>query len=70
MNTDTITETFADEIAELAAIETKVLTGYTLADAIREGATVTDQARGWGANGQACALTAAALAAKARGYAG
>lgn len=68
--TNTITETYADEIAELAAIETKVLTGYTLADAIREGASVTSQAHGtFGSTGRACALTAAALAAQARGYA-
>jgi hypothetical protein len=67
--TNTITEIFTDQIAELAAIETKVLTGYTLADAIREGASVTDQAYNkFGSNGEACALTAAAIAAKARGY--
>lgn len=65
----TITEVFPDQIAELAAIETKVLTGYTLADAIREGASVTNQAHGtFGSEGKACALTAAALAATARGY--
>lgn len=40
---------------------------YSLADAVREGATVTTQTTGWG-NGRetACALTAAALAARAR----
>lgn len=68
--TEKFNETFTKEIAELAAIETKVLTGYTLADAIREGASVTNQAHGkFGSNGEACALTAACLAAKARGYA-
>jgi hypothetical protein len=68
--TNTITETFAEEIAMLAAIEEKVVTGYTLADAIREGASVTDKAEcSYGSEGRACALTAAALAAQARGYA-
>jgi hypothetical protein len=66
---DTITEIFADQIATLAAIETEVLTGYTLADAIREGSSVTDQATAsFGKAGRACALTAAAIAAQARGY--
>lgn len=41
---------------------------YTLADAIREGAQFTEQAHGWGDGDKACALHAAALAAKARGY--
>jgi hypothetical protein len=67
--TNTVTEIYPDQIAELAAIETVVLTGYTLADAIREGASVTAQARNkFGTTGEACALTAAAIAAKARGY--
>lgn len=67
---NTIDTVFAEEIAALAEIETKVLTGYTLADAMREGASVTEQAIGsFGSKGRSCALTAAALAAKARGYA-
>lgn len=46
-----------------------VMTGYTLADAIREGASVTKQAvGGWGDGYSACALTGAVIAAKARGY--
>lgn len=65
-NTDTRTE--GDIITELQAKELEVLTRYTLADAIREGASVTDQAHGWGSGGDACALSAARLAAKARGY--
>lgn len=52
----------------LGEIELGVLTKYTLADAIREGCKVTEQARGWGSGGQACALSAAVIAAKARGY--
>lgn len=55
--------------AALAEIEEKVVTGYTLADAIREGAGVTDQARGtWIRGEQSCALGAGWIAAKARGY--
>lgn len=44
------------------------MTSYTLADAIREGSSVTTQAYNWGNGETACALTAAAIAAKARGY--
>lgn len=54
---------------ELGSIEMDVLTNYTLADAIREGSTVTDQAYNWGNGMNACALTAGYLAARARGYA-
>jgi hypothetical protein len=53
----------------LAAVELDVLTSYTLADAIREGSSVTDQKRlGWVDQSSACALGAGFLAAKARGY--
>lgn len=52
----------------LADIELDVLTSYTLADAIREGCKATSQANGWGDGETACALTAATLAAKARGF--
>jgi len=41
---------------------------YRLSDAIREGSAVTKQASGWGSGETACALSAAALALKARGY--
>jgi hypothetical protein len=54
--------------AELGEIEMDVLTSYTLADAIREGSTVTTQAYNWGDGETACALTATVVAAKARGY--
>ncbi len=52
----------------LGDIENNVTTKYTLADAIREGASVTRQAYNWG-DGQetACALSAAAISARARG---
>jgi hypothetical protein len=55
--------------SDLANIELDVTTSYTLADAIREGATVTDQAKGeWGTGPDACALSAGLIAATARGY--
>lgn len=47
----------------------RVLTGYTLADAIREGCGVTEKSEGaWGNEGNACALSTAFIAARARGY--
>lgn len=54
----------------LGEIELGVLTeGYTLAQAMREGCQVSSQlTSGWIRNGQACALGAAFLGAKARGY--
>lgn len=53
--------------AELGEIELRTME-YTLADAIREGSTVSKQAYNWGNGESACALTAAVIAAKARGY--
>lgn len=54
---------------ELGEIELEVTTGYTLADAIREGCTVTEQMIGdFGSGQKACALSAAYIAAQARGY--
>jgi hypothetical protein len=47
----------------------EVATNYTLADAIREGATVSGQAYSWtDKEGNMCAMSAAVVAAKARGY--
>lgn len=55
--------------AELAEIELDVIGSYTLADAIREGSSVTEQTVGWGDGCEnACAMTAAVLSAKSRGY--
>lgn len=69
---DTLTREFAPALSEmeteLAKIEERVVTGYTLADAMREGSTVTNQAMNWGGQKEACALSAAAIAATARGY--
>lgn len=58
----------AETMAMLGETEMKVVTGYTLADAIREGSTVSEQSYNWGDGETACALTAAALAARARGF--
>lgn len=49
----------AAELAESIDIEFE---GYSLADAIREGSTVSEQAYGWGTD-KACALHAAAISA-------
>lgn len=57
-----------DEIAEQAANLDDSFGSYTLADAIREGSQFTEQAYAWGSGEQACALHAAALASKARGW--
>jgi len=53
---------------DLGGIEMNVIGNYTLADAMREGSTVTDQAVGWGTGDNACALSSAFISAKARGY--
>lgn len=52
----------ATEVADIKRMN------YTLADAIREGSSVTDKADGWGDGDKACALHAAVIAAQARGY--
>jgi hypothetical protein len=55
---------------ELGDIELTVLTGYTLADAMREGCSVTSQlTHGYVQGNNACALGAAVIAATARGLA-
>lgn len=53
--------------AELGEIELGTME-YTLADAIREGSKVSTQAYNWGNGETACALTAAVIAGKARGF--
>ena len=63
-----ISEEKVDELTEqLEDMDLERAMNYSLADAIREGSTVTDQeVGGWGDGETACALSAAALAAKAR----
>ncbi len=69
MNTiDKVQELSENLRNDLTEIE-KVATTYTLADAIREGCTVTDKATSdWGQGDTACALHSAVIAAAARGY--
>jgi phage gp29-like protein len=65
------TQQKVDELKEiLKATEVKELEDmkFTLADAIREGSSITEQAHGWGTGENACALHAAVISAKARGY--
>lgn len=60
-----------NELREMVdGIEMDVLTSYTLADAIREGSKVSEQAHGWGNGEKQCAMHAAVTAAIARGYMG
>lgn len=64
-----LTEQKIEELRSiLGKIEMQVLTEYTLADAIREGSSVTEQSDGWGCGTDACALFAAVIAAKTRGF--
>jgi hypothetical protein len=53
--------------AELGDIELTTME-FTLADAIREGSMVSNQAYTWGDGETACALTAGVLSARARGW--
>lgn len=63
-----IDEKAAELEAMLGEIELRTME-YTLADAIREGSSVTEQAYNWGDGyNNACALTAAVISAKARGF--
>lgn len=62
-------EADAETVDAINEIGMEVFTkGYTLADAIREGATVTEAATGWGTGYSACALSAAVIAARSRGH--
>jgi hypothetical protein len=55
---------------ELGEIELDVIGNYTIADAIREGSTVTKQAYAWSEDEceKVCTWSAAVIAAKSRGY--
>lgn len=67
-----LVEEKVDELKEiLKATEVKEIQrmNYRLSDAIREGATVSNQAYNWcEADGSLCAMSAAVVAAKARGF--
>lgn len=61
---DKVSERVRDMLSE---IEEDVVLNYTLADAIREGASVSGQARDWtDSDGNVCALSAATAALNAR----
>lgn len=62
---ETISEELRKEIEEAGDNVSR----FSLADAIRLGSNGTEQARNWGDEGSACALSAAALACKAKGLA-
>lgn len=64
---DELTEKFAEMEKGLEVDQIKRM-NYRLSDAIREGSTVTEQANGWGDGEQACAMHAAVIAARARGF--
>lgn len=66
--TDTIDTVFPEELKELQKLGAEIeehVASYSLADAIRSGSSVTDKATGWGHDGHACAMTAAAIHIKA-----
>ena len=56
--------------ADLAQIEEHVITNVHLADLLRRGAENTVQSVGWGHGGEACFLSASALAARDLGISG
>ena len=66
-----LTEVLAPEIERLQEvlqdIEFKVESTFSLADAIREGSTVTGRLSGWYQEAKACALGAAAVSLVSRG---
>lgn len=67
--TTTTLDPVIERIAEdLAGIEDRVAR-FSLSDAIRLGAEHSTQAYGWGSGEDACALTAALMAARAAGMA-
>lgn len=64
-STDTIDVVFSKELELLGAEIEEHVASYSLADAVRSGSQVTDKAVGWGHDGHACAMTAAAIHIKA-----
>lgn len=68
MKIDEQVETLRGLIAEVDEVGLEAM-NYTLADAVREGATVSNQAYNWtNSQGDTCALSAAVVAARARGF--
>lgn len=72
LKTDIDVEIPADLESEMAGVEVNVLTGITLADALRAGVgIIPEQIQGWGSRerGHGCALTTAAAYLQDLGYA-
>lgn len=68
---ETLREILTEEMDDTdAGIDAKSLDrlNFRLSDAIREGASVTTKATGWGNGETACALHGAVISARARGY--
>lgn len=66
---NTIEEVFTEPLAKMQeSIQDIPVATYTLADAILDGSNFTEQAFNWGGGEKACALSAAAIAAKAHGF--
>lgn len=64
MTTTTEQNLGTEALADLSGIEEHVLTRLHIADLLRHGAQGTTQSIGWGNGGEACFLSAAALAAR------
>ena len=57
-----------DELSKAIDIIGIQASEFSLADAVREGSSVTTQAYTWGNGENACVISAAYLSATARGY--
>lgn len=67
---DRVVEKIKEQIVDVPDVKELERMNYRLSDAIREGSSVTDQAVGAWTSGEdnLCALSAAACAARSRGY--
>jgi len=70
MKTNEIVDKGIKDLLDQAGVDAlERMAQYRLSDAIREGSSVTDQAYAWSdEQGNVCAMSAAIIAAKARGY--
>lgn len=68
MSVQTETTIDTETRATLAGIEESVTTQVHIADLLRRGAQTTEQSVGWGEDGSACFLSAAALGLRDLGY--
>ncbi len=58
----------AEKAVAIPAPELERMLEFRRSDAMREGSSCTTQEYGWGNGEKACALSAASLSLKARGY--